>query len=170
MTSPPSGGRAGENQSFPGRPNSAPTGHATGSAHAGLVNINYVNELSQPVSKTALEEFVRKSFIVYDEQANFALDWTQAAHHDEEIKLNGMKRHLQMCGALGRAWGQSRGGPFEAPVVQGLALFSQPERAWSYCGLYGDKVPEAATQRAVAAHLGGVPKPPATDPLDRKTS
>ena len=126
MTSPPSGGRA-RNQSFPGRPNSAPTGHATGSAHAGLVNINYVNELSQPVSKTALEEFVRKSFIVYDEQANFALDWTQAAHHDEEIKLNGMKRHLQMCRRAGAEHGGSHAvGPSRRPSYKDWHCSANP--------------------------------------------
>jgi len=136
----------------------------------GFVIIDYVKELSQPVSDTALERFVRKSFIVYDEHASFAFAWTQAAHHDEEIKMAGMKRHLQMCGALGRELGRMRGRPFEAPAAQGLAVFSQLERAWSYCQLYGDKVLEAAVQRAVAGHLGGVVQPAATDPLDRKAS
>jgi AcrR family transcriptional regulator len=130
------------------------------SAHAGLVIVERASELSRPVSDHELEGFVRQSFRVLDDQASFALAWTQAAHQDEEIRAAGMKRHLQMCESLGRTLGVLRGEPFEHPTAQGLALFSQLERAWSYCHLYADPALEGALQRTIAHNLGVVLGPP----------
>jgi AcrR family transcriptional regulator len=140
------------------------------SAHAGHVMIDYLKEINRPITDAALEDFVHKAFVVYDEQASFIFAWTQAAHQDKEIRVAGMKGHLHVCAALGRALGELRGEPFEQPAAQGLALFSQLERSWSYCQLYADRTLQSAVQRAVAHNLGDILNSASKEPVDRKAS
>ncbi len=99
---------------------------------------------------------MRDCFAVLDDHASFAFAWTQAAEHDEEIRVAGMRRHLQLCGQLGHVLGELRGQPFDHPAAQGIALFSELERAWSYCRLYADPVLEQAVQGAIAGGLHAV--------------
>lgn len=126
------------------------------SAHAGTHMIDLARELTTPVDLGQLEKYVRDCFEVLDDQASFAFAWTQAAEQDEEIRVAGMKRHLQMCGQLGRILGDLRGQAFDHPAAQGLVLFSELERAWSYCRLYADPVLEEAVQGAIAGGLHAV--------------
>jgi AcrR family transcriptional regulator len=126
------------------------------SAHSGMHMIDLAAELTTPISIGQLEKYVRDCFDVLDDQASFAFAWTQAAQQDEEIRVAGMKRHLQMCGQLGRVLGDLRGQAFDHAAAQGLALFSELERAWSYCQLYSDPVLEEAVQRAIAGGLYAV--------------
>jgi AcrR family transcriptional regulator len=108
------------------------------SAHAGVHMIEYANEIGRPCTIPGLTEFVRKCFAELDEQASFAFAWTDAARHDEEIRVAGMKRHLKMCSDLGRSLAALRGRPYDDPAAAGLIVFSQLERAWAYCQLYED--------------------------------
>jgi hypothetical protein len=64
-----------------------------------------------------------------------------------------MKRHLQLCGRMGRALGELRGEPFDRPAAQGVVIFSMLERAWSYCQLYSDTLPETEVQHEIATDL-----------------
>ncbi len=125
----------------------------TRSAQAGQAIIDRARQLTRPASRAEVESFVRDCFEVLDEQASFSFAWTQAAHHDEEIRTAGMRRHIQMCSALGRVLGELRGEPYAEPVAQGLLFFSQLERSWSYCQLYADAQLLAAVQRSVSDNL-----------------
>lgn len=125
----------------------------TRSAQAGQAIMDRAKQLTRPISKAQIETFVSDCFEVLDEQASFSFAWTQAAHQDEEIRKAGMRRHVQMCSALGRILGDLRAEPFDEPEAQGLLFFSQLERSWSYCQLYADGNLLAAVQRSVADNL-----------------
>jgi AcrR family transcriptional regulator len=129
-------------------------------AHGGMLIVDYLGDLRQPVDDHQLEEYVRRCFAVLDEQASFAFAWTQAAHQDEEIRVAGMKRHLRICGDLGQALGELRGRPFADHTAQGLTLMSQLERAWSYCQLYSDPALEVAVRAEIAANIGAILRDP----------
>ena len=123
------------------------------SAHAAATLVDYVHAIKSPWKPPDIEEFVRKSFVVFDEHASFGFAWTQAAHQDEEIRIAGMKRHLQVCGGMGRALGSLRGEPFDDPTAQGVIIFSMLERSWSYCQLYTGKLDEVSVHKEIAQVL-----------------
>lgn len=123
------------------------------SAHAAATLVDYLRAVKSPWKASDIEDFVRKTFVVFDEHASFGFAWTQAAHQDEEIRIAGMKRHLQVCAGMGRALGSLRGEPFQDPTAQGLIIFSMLERAWSYCQLYTGKLDQASVQKEIAQVL-----------------
>ena len=123
------------------------------SVHAGAEMILAANALRQPLDADQVQEFVGRCFAVLDEEASFAFAWTQAAQVDEEIRTAGMKGHLQMCARLGRALGKVRDRPYDDPAAAGLTIFSQLERAWSYCQLYRRPALQGAVQAEIAAQL-----------------
>jgi hypothetical protein len=113
--------------------------------------VEYASEMEAPLDETQLLDFVRKCFTVLDREASFAFAWTQAALIDEEIRGAGMRGHLRICARLGRTLAKLRGGSSSDPAAAGLAVFSQLERAWTYCQLYD----RSALTRAVQAEIAG---------------
>jgi TetR/AcrR family transcriptional regulator len=103
-------------------------------------------------SEADVDDWMKRQFARLDEHGSFALAWTQAAHEDEEIRVAGMKRHLEICGRFGAIMGKLRGEPFDRPIEQGLTVLAMVERSWSYCRLYPGKVDEDSV-RAVAARI-----------------
>ncbi|MHB8465744.1 MAG: TetR/AcrR family transcriptional regulator [Acidimicrobiales bacterium] len=126
------------------------------SANAALV---LVESLAQVGNSPAagddvdIQEFVRAYFALLDDHASFAFAWTEAAQDDEEIRVAGMKGHLELCRKLGAALGARRGRPFHDPAAQGLATFAMLERAWSYCRLYGGAIHEKDVKQEIAEML-----------------
>jgi TetR/AcrR family transcriptional regulator len=100
-----------------------------------------------------LVDFVHAYFKMLDEHGSFAFAWTQAAHEDEEIRLAGMKGHLDMCRRLGVALGSLRGEPFEDPAEQGLVTVSMMERTWAYCQLYIETIDQDVVEQDIAHML-----------------
>lgn len=126
------------------------------SAHAGTHMIDMAANMGRPLTLSTLQSYVANCFTILDEMASFAFAWTDAAQHDEEIRVAGMKQHLHMCGQLGRVLGDLRGEPFDNPVARGLCLFSELERSWAYCRLYADPSLEAQVQRSIAEGLSAL--------------
>lgn len=124
------------------------------SAHAAEVMVDLISEITAPWTVAEIEEFVHKSFVLLDDHASFGFAWTQAAHEDEEIRVAGMRRHLQVCRRMGQAMGTLRGWPFPDTAAQGLLVFSMLERAWSFCKLYDGKLSASAMERVIAETIG----------------
>ena len=121
--------------------------------HAGAVMIDYAAELETPLDEAQVLRFVDRCFAVLDEQASFAFAWTQAALMDEEIRVAGMAGHLRMCARMGRTLEKFRDRPYTDQAAGGLALFSQLERAWSYCQLYDRPAFQDAVKSEIADQL-----------------
>jgi hypothetical protein len=103
-------------------------------------------------------DFVQGYFALLDEHGSFAFAWTQAAQEDEEIRISGMKGHLDLCRQLGLALGTLRGRPFEDPTAHGLVTVSVLERAWSYCQLYTEAIDPEAVKLDIAQTLAATLK------------
>ncbi len=121
--------------------------------HAGAVMIEYASQLEAPFDQVQVQRFVQRCFAVLDEQASFAFAWTQAAQVDEEIRSAGMAGHLRICARMGRTLERLRVRPYADHAAAGLALFSQLERAWSYCQLYDRPALQEAVQAEIADQL-----------------
>jgi AcrR family transcriptional regulator len=91
-------------------------------------------------TRTGLRTWVADYFDLLDVHAAFAFAWTQAANADEEVRMAGMKRHLNLCKNFGAALGIAVGRPSARPTMLGLAGFSVMERAWNYAQLYADTI------------------------------
>jgi AcrR family transcriptional regulator len=100
-----------------------------------------------------IDEWMKGHFARLDEDGSFAFAWTQAAHEDEEIRLAGMKRHLEVCRRFGVVMGDLRGEQFEHPAEQGLTVFAMVERCWNYCRLYADTIDEESVRAGAAGVL-----------------
>jgi AcrR family transcriptional regulator len=129
-------------------------------ASATLDVLRHARELEASWDDHDIENLVREYFAHLDQQGSFAFAWTQAAHEDEEIRVAGMKRHLELCRNLGVVVGDLRGEPFDDPTTMGLALFAMFERSWSYCGLYEGTLEVEAMQRTIAETLSTLLRPP----------
>jgi len=123
------------------------------SAHAAEAMVDFVSEIPLQWTTADIEVFVHKSFTVLDDHASFGFAWTQAAHEDEEIRVAGMRRHLQVCRRMGQALGVLRGVPFADNAAQGILVFSMLERAWSFCKLYEARLPASTMEQAIAATI-----------------
>jgi AcrR family transcriptional regulator len=110
-------------------------------------------------SLAGMAEWVDRYYDGLESHGAFAFAWTQAARHDEEIRLAGLKGHLRLCEHLGRTLGQLGGQTIDDPVALGLASFSMFERAWDYCHLYGDRVDENAVRASIARSLWSATRP-----------
>ncbi len=121
--------------------------------HAGEVMIDHAAEMKTPLDQAQVRRFVEQGFAVLDEQASFAFAWTQAAHLDEEIRIAGMAGHLRICARMGRTLEKLRTRPYPDHAAAGLALFSQLERAWSYCQLYDRPALQEAVESEIADQL-----------------
>jgi AcrR family transcriptional regulator len=106
-----------------------------------------------------IEEWVQRHFTRMDQDGSFAFAWTQAAHEDEEIRLAGMKRHLEICRRFGVVMGNQRGEQFEHPTEQGLTVLAMIERAWNYCQLYAGTIDEASMRATTASVLQSMLEP-----------
>ena len=122
-------------------------GANTASKQAAL--IEELGALSQP-GPADIDGWMKKEFDHLGEDGSFSFVWTQAAHEDEEIRLAGMKRHLEMCRRLGEVMGNLRGEQFESPAEQGLAVLAMVERSWNYCRLYAGTIREESLRAGVA--------------------
>jgi AcrR family transcriptional regulator len=98
-----------------------------------------------------LDSLVEEYFELLDEHGAFATAWTQAANHDEELRVAGMRRHMRMCSELGRLLGAKGRGV--DPSIRGLAAYSLVERAWSFSRLYGDDLNQKAFKTEVVRML-----------------
>jgi TetR/AcrR family transcriptional regulator len=106
-----------------------------------------------------IDGWMKRQFALLDEDGSFSFAWTQAAHEDEEIRLAGMKRHLEMCRRFGEVMGRLRGEPFDSPAEQGLAVLAMVERSWSYCRLYAGTIDEESLRAGAASILKGMLEP-----------
>ncbi|MCU1344166.1 MAG: transcriptional regulator, TetR family [Acidimicrobiia bacterium] len=106
-----------------------------------------------------IEQWMKRHFARLDEDGSFAFAWTQAAHEDEEIRLAGMKRHLEICRRFGEVMGELRGEPFASPTEQGLAVLAMVERSWSYCQLYSGTINEESVRAGAAWVLASMVAP-----------
>ena len=83
----------------------------------------------------------------------------QAAHDDDEIRVEGMRRHLKLAKSLGRKLATT---PGVDPVPLGIVGFSLLERSWNYSQLYADRVDRDDIVRQVAYALWAAARQPAT--------
>jgi AcrR family transcriptional regulator len=120
------------------------------SAHAASTVVDNAWEIRLPWRPVDIEDFVRSIWLIMDEHAAFGFAWTQASHHDEELRILGMKGQMQVCHAMGQALGRLRGEPFDDPTAHGLIMISTLERAWDYCQIYSGAVDASSLQRAIA--------------------
>jgi AcrR family transcriptional regulator len=104
-------------------------------------------------SMTALTDWVDRYFVVLDHNGAFAFAWTQAAHHDDEIREAGTKGHLRLCLRFGNALATWGGIAVDDPTALGIAIFSMLERAWDYCRLYGEAVDESELRKELARNI-----------------
>jgi len=110
-------------------------------------------------SLAALTGWVTRYFEVLDVHGAFAFAWTQAAQEDREIRVAGMRTHLDMCRRFGESLGALGGVDVADPVSSGLAAFATLERGWDYCRLYGDAVDRTAIEAQIARNLWGSVRP-----------
>jgi AcrR family transcriptional regulator len=105
-----------------------------------------LRRITHPWSLEDMEEWVKKFFALLDEHGSFALAWTQAAPEDEEIRVAGLRRHLEVCRRLGAGFDHLRGESLGDPTQQGLLAFSLLERGWWYGRLYAGAIDEGELQ------------------------
>jgi AcrR family transcriptional regulator len=123
------------------------------SAHAALEIADYVEAIADPCDEAEIEDVVRRSFAVLDDHASFGLAWTQAAQEDEEIRVAGTKRYLQVCTRMGQALGAVRGRPFDNPAARGMVVFSMLDRAWTFRQLYDEMLKDGTLEHEIALVL-----------------
>ena len=123
---------------------------------AGASLIDRLGRVTADGFEDGLLGFVGEYFAMLDAHGSFAFAWTQAAHEDEELRLAGMKGHLELCHQLGTVLGSLRGEPFENPAELGLVAVSMLERAWSYCQLYMETVEQDVVEREIARTLAAM--------------
>lgn len=92
----------------------------------------------EPLQRDDMRRFVDGYFDLLDVHGAFAINWTQAALEDAEIRSAGMKRHLRMCEQVGKV--VSPPGDDGNVEMRGLAAYSMIERGWRYAHLYGDDI------------------------------
>jgi AcrR family transcriptional regulator len=103
-----------------------------------------------------LEAWVAAYFAFLDENGSFTFAWVEAAHEDDDIRVAGMKRHLQLCRHLGEVLGALGDTAPTDPTELGLVVFSMLERAWSYGQLYSRRMSGPAIHRNAAAVLASL--------------
>lgn len=123
------------------------------SARAGAVLSERLEKLGGGWTLDDLESYVDGYFEFLDEHGSFAFAWTQAAHEDDELRVAGMKRHLEMARQMGEVAGSLRGKPFDDPAARGLVIFSMLERAWDYCQVYAPTVDAADVRHEIVRAL-----------------
>jgi AcrR family transcriptional regulator len=123
--------------------------------------VGQLRDLPDAWTDADLESFVERWFELLEEYGSFAFAWTQAAHEDNEIRVAGMKTHLQLCRELGLALAALRGQPFDDPTAQGVVIVSMLERGWAYCQLYTGKMDAADVRRTMAQVLAAITRCPA---------
>jgi TetR/AcrR family transcriptional regulator len=120
--------------------------------------IDGLGRIPDRTGEEALSTFVDEYFTMLEDHGSFAFAWTQAAHEDEELRLAGMKGHLEQCRHLGMALGSVRGQPYDDPTEHGLVAVSMLERAWAYCQLYVETVDPAVVKRDIGDVLAAMLK------------
>jgi AcrR family transcriptional regulator len=123
------------------------------SLNAGHESVKALSELPDDWQVEDLEEWVSDYFDLLEEHGSFAFAWTQAAQEDEEIRLAGMKGHLELCRRMGLALAGLGNQPASDPVETGLLAFAMLERGWAYLQLYEGTVEKATLQRTIARML-----------------
>jgi AcrR family transcriptional regulator len=110
-------------------------------------------------SLSALESWVHDYFTLLDVHGSFAFAWTQAAHEDDEIRVVGMRGHLNICRRMGERLGELVGTPHPDPRMLGLSVNSILERAWDYARLYSPGIDRGALEAQVARVMWGAIRP-----------
>jgi AcrR family transcriptional regulator len=132
----------------------------TNSGSAALVLIHALSDMPAGWTLGDIEDWVQQYFEFLDEQGSFVFAWTQAAHEDEEIRVAGMRGHLNLCRRMGRAFAALGGTTVDDPAEFGLMVFSMLERTWAYSQLYAGTIDQAALLGTLARVLtAAVPCP-----------
>lgn len=130
------------------------------SASGAKVMIQALSELGADWTLDDLQDWVRRYYEFLDDQGSFVFAWTQAAHEDEEIRVAGMKGHLNVCRRMGQVLTDLGDVPVEDPVELGLVVFSMVERSWAYCQLYEGTIDAAVVHRRIARMVEAAVRPP----------
>jgi TetR/AcrR family transcriptional regulator len=111
--------------------------------------------LPQPWNEVSLRQWVDARWTFLDDHAAFSLAWTQASHEDENLRVQGMRRHLRAVRFLGEMFG---GKDRQQSEHIGLVVFAMIERSWMFCEMYRDRVDHAAVRAEITrAILGMIP-------------
>ena len=114
-----------------------------------------LEELPRPWNEVTVRQWVDARWTFLDDHAAFSLAWTQASHEDEELRVQGMRRHLRAVRFIGEMFGGK--GPQRSEHI-GLVVFAMIERSWTFCEMYRDRVDHAAVRAEITrAILGMIP-------------
>jgi TetR/AcrR family transcriptional regulator len=123
-------------------------------AHAATESEALIDRLPEhATSQRTLRDWVADYFDFLDVHGSFAFAWTQAAHDDEEIRIAGMKRHLQLCKRIGDGLTSSLSHPAPDTLTLGVVASATLERSWNYSQLYGDTTDRDRLINTVTATL-----------------
>jgi AcrR family transcriptional regulator len=128
-------------------------------ANSAAISQEYIDRMPNNPKRPELTKWVSEYFEVLDVHGSLAFAWTQAAHDDDEIRVEGMRRHLKLSKSLGRKLVSNTA---IDPVPLGLIGFSLLERSWNYGELYSDRVKRDDIVRQVAYALWAAARQPAT--------
>lgn len=109
-------------------------------------------ELSAATAESVLR-WVEARWAQLDHYAGFSIAWTQAARHDDELRVAGMREHLRLCRFIGVTLGEA-----DAPRAEalGLVILGMIERSWSFCSLYGEAVDQASVRAEIVQAILGM--------------
>jgi AcrR family transcriptional regulator len=114
-----------------------------------------LEELPRPWNEVTVRQWVDARWNFLDDHAAFSLAWTQASHEDEELRVQGMRRHLHAVRFIGEMFGGT--GRQQSEHI-GLVVFAMIERSWLFCEMYRDRVGHAGVRAEITrAILGMIP-------------
>jgi AcrR family transcriptional regulator len=124
------------------------------SARDGDLHIERLRELPKPWSEADLLVWVDGYFEMLDKHGSFNFAWTQAAHEDDELRMAGMTRHVEMARVLGAL--VVADGDRAADEARGLTIMSMLERAWNFCQLYAGRIDPTPVKLEIACVIKGM--------------
>jgi len=112
--------------------------------------------LDRPPTVEGITGFASDYLDLLDVYGSFSFAWTQAARDDEEIRVTGRQRHLEMCRRFGEVIETWSGTPIDDHTLAGLTAWSMVERTWDFAELYGTTLEREAVIAMLARNLWAI--------------